>query len=287
MLDRTRPAYGVYGTYGVYLYVPVIHEGIRRWLLRHGEASFVALVGPETLNRYRPIVKDIRRLPIDDAKVALRALHLSYDLRILEFDELQSLDGEVSSLVMPKDELMVDAAQYLPASVSPIFESAFLRWDDNNVFLSDPQPSHTRPTVRIGSIWDDLEDLTGWSPDWWRQVASALVVGGDVVVAEYNQPMPSEEAVLIRGDPRALFNKGVQIELSSYLHAEAHVVAEAARRGIATDGADLYVTTFPCSTCAKLLAATEIARIYYRNGYSMLDGESVLIAAGIEIIHVI
>lgn len=89
----------------------------------------------------------------------------------------------------------------------------------------------------------------------------------------------------MRGDPRAIFNKGVHIELSSYLHAEAHVIAEAARRGIATEGADLYVTTFPCPVCAKLLAATGIARLYYRDGYSVLDGEEVLLGAGIEIVQ--
>lgn len=272
--------------YGVYLYVPVIHEGIRRWLLRHGDARFIALVGPETLGRFRPIVKDIRRLPIDDAVVALRALHIHGKIRVLEFEELGTLGGEVDSLVMPKDELMVSAIEYLPSLVTPVFESAFLRWDGGNVELAELEPVQGHPAVSMQSIWQDLEKVTFWSPDFWRQVASALVIDGEVVIASYNRPLPNIEAVMMRGDPRGLFKKGVNMEISSYLHAEAGVIAEAARQGIGTAGADLYVTTFPCPGCAKLLASAGIARLFYKEGYSVLDGEDVLLGAGVEIIHV-
>ena len=272
--------------YGVYLYAPVIHEGIRRWLLRHGDARFIALVGPETLGQFRPIVKDIRRLPIDDVVVALRALHLHGKICVLEFDELTTLDGEVGSLVMPKDELLESVIEYLPPSVTPVFESAFLRWNNGNVELAEPEPTQGHSTVSMQSIWQDLDEITSWSPDFWRQVASALVIDGEVVIASYNRPLPNIEAVMMRGDPRGLFKKGVNIEVSSYLHAEAGVIAEAARQGVATAGADLYVTTFPCPGCAKLLASAGIARLFYQEGYSVLDGEDVLAGAGVEIIHV-
>jgi dCMP deaminase len=275
-----------YGAYGAYLYVPVIHEGIRRWLLRHSDARFIALVGPNTLQERRSIVKDIRRMPTDDVLAALRALQLTRDLRVLEFEELSSLEGEIASLVMPKDELLLEAVSYLPTTVTPVFESAFLRWDHGNVTLAEPRSVSQQQTISFSNIWGELDELTSWSPDWWRQVASALVIDGEVAVAAYNRPLPNEEAVLMRGDPRALFNKGVHIELSSYLHAEANVVAQAARNGISTAGADLYVTTFPCPVCAKLLAATGIARLYYRDGYSVLDGEEVLLGADIEIVQV-
>ncbi|MDQ5944485.1 MAG: dCMP deaminase [Patescibacteria group bacterium] len=274
-----------YGSYGVYLYVPVIHEGIRRWLLRHFDARFIALVGPNTLSERRSIVKDIRRMPTDDVLAALRALQLTRDLRVLEFEELSSLEGEIASLVMPKDELLLEVVSYLPTTVIPVFESAFLRWDHGNVIFAEPRPVSQKGDIALADIWGGLDELASWSPDWWRQVASALIVNGEVAVAAHNRPLPNEEAVLMRGDPRAIFNKGVHIELSSYLHAEAHVIAEAARRGIATEGADLYVTTFPCPVCAKLLAATGIARLYYRDGYSVLDGEEVLLGAGIEIVQ--
>jgi dCMP deaminase len=45
------------------------------------------------------------------------------------------------------------------------------------------------------------------------------------------------------------------------------------------------VTDFPCPPCAKLLAAADIERLYYREGYAVLDGEAVLEAAGVEVVQ--
>jgi dCMP deaminase len=85
------------------------------------------------------------------------------------------------------------------------------------------------------------------------------------------------------GDPRSNFNKGVHYEISTAAHAEARLIARAAREGIATEGAVLYVTDFPCPPCAKLIAAAGIAKLYSRRGYAVLDGNDVLEAAGVEI----
>ena len=70
------------------------------------------------------------------------------------------------------------------------------------------------------------------------------------------------------------------------MHAEAAVIAEAAKKGIATQGCDVYATTFPCPTCAKLIAAAGIKKLYYQDGYALLDGENVLKSAGVKIIKV-
>ena len=49
---------------------------------------------------------------------------------------------------------------------------------------------------------------------------------------------------------------------------------------------EIYVTDFPCPPCAKLIAGAGIERVYYRQGYAVLDGADVLQAAGVEIVHV-
>ena len=51
------------------------------------------------------------------------------------------------------------------------------------------------------------------------------------------------------------------------LHAEQNAIAYAARNGIATDGAELYVSISPCSNCAKLIIASGIKRVYYKESY--------------------
>ena len=78
----------------------------------------------------------------------------------------------------------------------------------------------------------------------------------------------------------------MHLELSTAMHAEARLIAAAARSGRSTQVAELYVTDFPCPPCAKLIAAGGITRVYYRTGYAVLDGEDVLGAAGVEIVKI-
>jgi dCMP deaminase len=49
----------------------------------------------------------------------------------------------------------------------------------------------------------------------------------------------------------------------------------------------MYVTDFPCPPCAKLIAGAGIARLYFRTGYAVLDGQDVLEQAGVEVVQVV
>lgn len=51
------------------------------------------------------------------------------------------------------------------------------------------------------------------------------------------------------------------------VHAEQNAISDAARRGISLEGATIYITHFPCINCAKILAASGIRLIKYRNDY--------------------
>ena len=75
-------------------------------------------------------------------------------------------------------------------------------------------------------------------------------------------------------------------DLSTAIHAEASVVAQAARAGRALNGADIYVTTFPCPACARLIAESGFRRCYFTGPYSVLEGDAVLRAAGVELLLV-
>ena len=48
----------------------------------------------------------------------------------------------------------------------------------------------------------------------------------------------------------------------------------------------MYMTDFPCPPCAKLIAGAGVAKLYFREGYAVLDGRDVLEAAGVEIVQV-
>jgi len=51
------------------------------------------------------------------------------------------------------------------------------------------------------------------------------------------------------------------------IHAEINAVLQAAKNGTAIKGADIYVTTFPCWECFKVLANAGIKNIYFKDEY--------------------
>lgn len=60
-------------------------------------------------------------------------------------------------------------------------------------------------------------------------------------------------------------------------HAEANVIAFAARKGISLEGASLYCTTSPCLVCAKLILSAGIREVGYLEKYRVTDGEDYLL----------
>jgi dCMP deaminase len=118
-------------------------------------------------------------------------------------------------------------------------------------------------------------------------VGAAIRFADGTIASAVNEHNPHPLSAYAVGDPRANFSQGVHLELSTATHAEARLIAQAARDGVSTKSAVMYVTDFPCPPCAKLIAAAGIAKLYFRTGYAVLDGEDVLAAAGIEVIQVV
>lgn len=109
------------------------------------------------------------------------------------------------------------------------------------------------------------------------RVGCVLVSGGShanrIIAAGYNGYLP--------GAPhRSRVREGHE---QATVHAEQNAVADAARRGVAVDGATAYITHFPCINCAKVLAAAGISRIKYHVDYrnDALVGE-LLESVGID-----
>jgi len=51
------------------------------------------------------------------------------------------------------------------------------------------------------------------------------------------------------------------------IHAEINAVTDAAKRGVSIDGAEAYVTHYPCLNCYKALASSGVKKIYYNTDY--------------------
>jgi dCMP deaminase len=54
---------------------------------------------------------------------------------------------------------------------------------------------------------------------------------------------------------------------SRAVHAEANALAQAAKHGISTDGASIYVTLEPCLYCLKLIISAGIHEVFYETPF--------------------
>lgn len=70
------------------------------------------------------------------------------------------------------------------------------------------------------------------------------------------------------------------------VHAESNCVAHAAKNGIVTEEAHLYVTLSPCIDCAKLLINAGVKKVFYLEKYRDTSGIDLLNKRGIEAIQV-
>jgi dCMP deaminase len=271
------------------LYLPVLHAGYQAFFKRHSDANSILILGAGFQAQFPSLSKDIRALEPSAAAGYLRGERPEREVRVVEPDELAAaVTGH--PLVVPDEEIMRDLARRydLGRGRSLIFDPTFLRWD--RAWSRAQRPARFDGSVAAGELPRGLlaraQELAGHSSDWWRQVGALAVRGDELLGSAWNKHQPTEYAPYLNGDPRDGFSRGVRTDLTTALHAEAAIIAAAARDGVSLRGADLYVTTFPCPACARLIAEAGLRRCYFAGPYSLLDGEDVLRAAGVEVFWV-
>jgi dCMP deaminase len=281
-------------------YIPVLHEGYRRFLERHARGVPLYLIGPELYEDYRPLAKDIRALPADHAATAIAAWGVCSEVAVLDVQSATELAERAPTVVMPAEDISYQVAERFFGRCEVRFDTVFLRWDRTKTAqLLRPEPRTTVSAERLiaelgpgeeaehaAQLWGAADDAAMASIDWWRQVGAAMRLTNGETLSATNVHNPHPLSPYAVGDPRANLHKGVGLELSTATHAEARLIGEAARGGAATEGAVMFVTDFPCPPCAKLIAAAGVAKLYFIEGYAVLDGQDVLEAAGVELVQV-
>lgn len=270
-------------------HVPVPHRGYLELFKKYRESALFVL-GEEFITQFQPLVRHLPRNNPADVCRMVRALNLTRgDPHILTKAMLPNVRSLFGRVVMPDEDVSRAVAERYLTNTEVTFDGSWrLRWDWGAT------QKKRRPEGEDVVSFDQFDrevmrsafKIAERSPDWWRQVGALLVKEGEVIISAYNQHVPHEQSTYLEGDPRSNFEAGQQIELSNALHAEAGVVAEAARRGIRMEGCDLYVTTFPCPPCAYLCAHSGIKRLYYVEGYALVAGAETLQSKGVEIIRV-
>jgi dCMP deaminase len=272
----------------IFAYIPVLHEGYRKFISSQKDVDTLYLWGQDLIEESDYLAKEIRALSPELMKKSLEALNFGLRIEILTKNRITEIASFLGEIIMPDDDISHGFVEKYLADKKITFANIFLRWDRRNsvrenkiandqVITSD---EFSKKMVRVA------EGEAEKSSDWWRHVGSVIVKDGKVILVGHNHHVPSEHIPYANGDPRNAFHKGECLELSTAIHAEASLIAEAARQGLSLEGAEIYVTAFPCPPCAKLIAYSGIKKIYYKEGYGVLDGEGIMKTKGIEIFFV-
>ena len=265
-------------------YVPVLHDGYLQFFAAYGDAQMYVLGSSILRARFDYLRKDIRALAPEAVASLLHGLGRETD--VLEDSELEAVLKADGQIIMPDDDISHELAAEFKLNNAK-FEPVFLRWDRQAVGTNqDVKPDRITQLSSDDPPISVLYKEAGKSTNWWRNVGAALMSKNNVLALAHNGPVPTEYSSAIDGDPRITAKRGEAIDTSIDIHAEARLIGEAAARGEKLAGASLFVTTFPCPTCAKLIAASGIAACYFIEGYASLDGQSILKSSGIEIIKV-
>lgn len=272
----------------VLAYVPVLHEGYKRFFDKY-KGSKLLLLGDEIKIKFVPLVKDIRALPVDLIKKSLETWNIFSSIEIIDTNYLKKISSIKETIVMPDEDVMHELQkEYFSKNKKVEFDSIFLRWDKHKSTAEqavDIDQKISKEKFDKG-ILKSLSVEAQKSSDFWRGIGAAIVKNKKVILVTHNEHVPNQQIPYLNGDPRSDFHKGINVEISTAFHAEASLIAQAAKNGITLEGSSLYVTTFPCPPCAKIIAYSGIKKLYYRGGYGVLDAESILKSRGVEIIFV-
>ena len=98
-----------------------------------------------------------------------------------------------------------------------------------------------------------------------RQVGAVMVKDRQILSTGYN----GSPSGLLHCDEIGCLRQslsvpsGERMEICRAVHAEQNALIQAAKHGVAIDGADLYCTHQPCVQCTKMMINVGIRRVVY------------------------
>jgi dCMP deaminase len=99
--------------------------------------------------------------------------------------------------------------------------------------------------------------------------------GGWLDIETFRETFPYEDEI---GHYKLVTRKGV-------VHSEINSLCKMAREGVSAEGATIYVTLSPCSTCSSIIASSGIKKVVYLERYRDTKGIEMLEAFGVEVVQ--
>ena len=119
-----------------------------------------------------------------------------------------------------------------------------------------------------------------------RKIGAVSVKDKRVMTTGYNGAPAGVSTCVERGEclrKKLGIPSGTRHEMCYAVHAEQNAIIQAAKVGVSTEGATIYITLQPCVICAKMLVNAGITRIVHRGEYPDPLSQSILAEAGIEV----
>ena len=274
----------------VVAYVPVLHEGYRRFLQRPPGTGGCYLIGPELLRRLpaagqgHPRAGRRRGAPRRSPAWGIAA-----SVEVLDAAGAAALAAEQPSLMLPAEDVSYQVVERFLPRAAVLYDTVFLRWDKTRTVAA------ARPAAAGRIVAEDaaLAELGRAA----EEAASAASTGG-----ARSAPRCASPTARGRGAPTSTphrwprtrrATRGRTSSRASHLELRPRRTPRrrSSRRPPATGArrpaAELYVTDFPCPPCAKLIAGAGVARLLLPHaGTRCSTGSDVLEAAGVEVVAV-
>lgn len=142
--------------------------------------------------------------------------------------------------------------------------------------------------------WDEyfmsIAELVSTRSTCRRHVGAVITVNNIIVSTGYNgSPKGLHHCLEDGGCIREKNNvpSGTRQEFCRAVHAEQNAIIQAALVGNSIKDGTIYVNTYPCSICARMLINAQIKRIVYDSDYSDNLAHDMLEEAGIEVVRFI
>lgn len=279
--------------------LPVVHKGylgaFGKIKKDNSKAHFhLGFLSSQVIKELTSLEPDIRKIPFKDAKKLIGAclpINKFFLINRYSFSKIIR-NKNFQKIIIFKGEKSEDFLQkYLVGNRYRKLVQLYdirLRWKSNRVaeFNKKADKISTAEIKKHRQIINKVFGEAENSRCFWRQTGAALVKNKKIILTAYNKMMPTDDECYKTGCIRDNIAPGKSSEICSAVHAEASIIAQAAKKGISLENTTLYASHFPCPTCAKLIALSGVKKVIYSRGHAVFDGSRVMKSKGVKLIKI-